>query len=707
MPMPSPMIVFLALAAAAASSSSSNCADAVAVQLGARRAAAADAAAAAGVPEGRVSFAKHGSDWKQGNCASRNMQSPITINELYAPAMGQFFYRYRDFAGGNFTFSNDGRTLYTDLVGKNVGYVSLPHAEATQYELSRIEFHSPSEHTLRGAHLPLEVQLVHRLPTDHPGKQLVTVSILFNCSSALLSTMQQTWPGLVQTNARLRAWHKVRNRKERSDMDIHFDLESESDSENASSNASNSSNSSESAAAAAAATAEAARAASIAAAAPLKAFVRSEPPASENSREVVVPKGTPMQLGSFLANGTFAMYRGSQTLPPCSETVVWLVRREAINAPSKEVKLLFDRLLETSATNGNFRTVMPLNQRPIEFWHASELPIATPAGSSLPGVASNSELETQARDAIAIAMAASDYAKGLSNRISEGAVAGQKAFEAAAPASYGLAEATSSTTMPAPPPTGPEGDIWAAKQIGNLVKEAISKSVTQSLQEVIPATSELAATYMKQALAKAAAAAAAAAAKQAAPTYVPLAVPVTFSVLVLNIDFAMLVANPALKTKFESTAISAAATTIGNGIAPKDITATLAPGSVRIDFLIQVPVQLNAAAIQDRIAAGAGELGAFVTRALAALPDLITVSTGSTPEVAEVGPPVILPSPTLPAQATSFSPAPAPAAAGAPGVSPPAGLFTTTTTLSPLQQKGASMLNGLMDRFKLLGDGNS
>lgn len=150
-------------------------------------------------PTLRVSFQQHGADWNQGNCASRRLQSPININELYVPPTNTFSFAYRAVNNERFDLSNDGRVITADVSGLRLGGLSLPHAMAPGYELQRIDVHSPSEHTLRGKHLPLEVQLVHAPPTEYPGNQIVTVSLLFN--STMPPQREQVWPGLLQAQS--------------------------------------------------------------------------------------------------------------------------------------------------------------------------------------------------------------------------------------------------------------------------------------------------------------------------------------------------------------------------------------------------------------------------------------------------------------------------------------------------------------------------
>ena len=157
-------------------------------------------------------------------------------------------------------------------------------------------------------------------------------------------------------------------------------------------------------------------------------FVAKPPPVFLTSENVFLDVLAPLKFGAFLDGGTFFKYSGSETLPPCLENVLWLVRREPIKASVSQVRNLFYRLYTMSAANGNYRTVMPINARIIEVLGAEEqeppvLPIPyRPKAVQGPVEIFEGPVSTVARDAITIAKAASDYAKQLDLTISRGAM---------------------------------------------------------------------------------------------------------------------------------------------------------------------------------------------------------------------------------------------------------------------------------------------
>jgi carbonic anhydrase len=437
----------------------------------------------------RVSFSKHGSDWSQGKCSSRAMQSPVNLNELYKPIVGSFLYFYANVHSQNITVVNDGRTLSVNTLGQGFGGVSLPGAKYPWYNLKRIDFKASSEHTLRGQHAPLEIQLVHQSSTiEDPtaGSELVTVSILVECDHA--PKAEPMWPGFLQRHQRGRAhrWPAAEvdgaTLAQSSDgfslglggtvsADGTYTPPSEKD---ANFNPT------------------------------LQKFVQKQPPVFTDEVNIEMSPEDPLRLGPLLAGGTFFTYSGSETLPPCEERVIWLVRRERVKASDAQVRALFDRLYKTSKGLGNYRTIMPLNQRVVQVWSAAEqeppaIPLKPPGSATIPQDAHDDGLESRsnqlASDAMTIAQAAQNYAKGIELRHE----LGSKAF---------------STTRPQPPPLNagaPQPKVkprldedWASEEMAKEVKNAIRDAVAENVRHMLPAAVSLSKSFLRQELLRAA-----------------------------------------------------------------------------------------------------------------------------------------------------------------------------------------------------------
>jgi len=72
-----------------------------------------------------------------------------------------------------------------------------------------------------------------------------------------------------------------------------------------------------------------------------------------------------LNLNEFYRGGTFWEYAGSLTRPPCSETAIWLVKREAVSLSPRQAQLLYSQVRKSISPKGsdNRREVMPLGDR--------------------------------------------------------------------------------------------------------------------------------------------------------------------------------------------------------------------------------------------------------------------------------------------------------------------------------------------------------
>merc|ERR1740117_2323687 len=75
----------------------------------------------------------------------------------------------------------------------------------TWFNLTSIDIKSESEHTIRGKHFPLEIQLVHRpahLYKDSSGPESVVVTLFIDCNTP--PKAPRVYPGLLQKGVRPR-----------------------------------------------------------------------------------------------------------------------------------------------------------------------------------------------------------------------------------------------------------------------------------------------------------------------------------------------------------------------------------------------------------------------------------------------------------------------------------------------------------------------
>jgi len=74
---------------------------------------------------------------------------------------------------------------------------------------------------------------------------------------------------------------------------------------------------------------------------------------------------SPLIGGASLIPSAFFQYRGSLTAPPCSEQVTWLVRKEPLIASHSQIELLRVAIMQANSNFANARSVMPLMDRHI------------------------------------------------------------------------------------------------------------------------------------------------------------------------------------------------------------------------------------------------------------------------------------------------------------------------------------------------------
>mmetsp|Transcript_49600 Transcript_49600/g.91518 ORF Transcript_49600/g.91518 Transcript_49600/m.91518 type:complete len:470 (-) Transcript_49600:30-1439(-) len=402
----------------------------------------------------QVDFSFHGGDWQQGNCGSRLQQSPVDFNEVFKRAEESFTYAYPDVHLQNIWIVNDGRSITADLAGQDAGGVLLPygHPQGRSFKLRRIQFHAMSEHTLRGTHSPLEVQLVHEAENPRFATGEVTVSILIDGAgtqpnTAMLQADQHNEP--VFARDELMPDAAVMPQAEHFGQDALLSL-----------------------------------------------FASQELPPFRTKVRVSALHMTKGTLQSLLDGANFFGYRGSQTLPPCQEQVFWLVRQTPVTAAAAGLlSKLTHALYKISDGAGNYRTVMPLNQRIVSVWSATEKP---PAKAEVAPDAMVDPSTPIAQDAIVLSKAAVDHARDLEMRWQRAAQARLRVLTApdALPAM-----ASGVTTTPDFDPRT-LNETWAEQQIVQVMTKAAKDAIDEDVKEVGPAAASLARSYLRQNLLK-------------------------------------------------------------------------------------------------------------------------------------------------------------------------------------------------------------
>jgi len=442
----------------------------------------------------------------EGQCASRDRQSPIDFDALFVPADKQFNFFYNDVHTQNITLVNDGNTLHVDATGQGFGGITMPVQGHPWYNLKSIQFRAKSEHTFRGKHTPMEIQLIHQTSTIQDptfGPDLTIVSIPIVCDTP--PAAKEVFAGLQQPDgpadealARIEKEVGFSDAPHDDDDDRLAEAQAEIGLVHSLASASHS----------ARYRGHTARNATGYKAPPktdpgfnpvLQFFVEQQPPVLDQKVEIALSSTLPLRLSSLLAGGTFFSYSGSQTVPPCDQKVNWFVRRDPIKASNAQVKVLFDSIFKVTNQAGNFRTVMPLNQRPIEIMTAIEEPPAPAPFTVMPpmgppfGVDDDRESKfiDWAKDSITISKSALDYAKELSARLLHASKSHADALKPEHPEDWPTAQPSTTPWIPDPPRDNMWGMNEIAQTLGDAVKVGIAKTAAKLPEQVNQLTKSL------------------------------------------------------------------------------------------------------------------------------------------------------------------------------------------------------------------------
>jgi len=134
----------------------------------------------------------NGADWSgQGMCGKGGAQSPVNLpaNVLGTDDVAMFL-KYPKLESA-LTVYNNGRSIAFSLpenfrAGFGIGAAKdgpevFQTTQGEAYRLWQVNFHSPSEHTIDGRRLPLEMQMMHKQVTGG-GESLAVVVVLFDAA---------------------------------------------------------------------------------------------------------------------------------------------------------------------------------------------------------------------------------------------------------------------------------------------------------------------------------------------------------------------------------------------------------------------------------------------------------------------------------------------------------------------------------------------
>lgn len=355
-------------------------------------------------------YVHHGQDWREAHCGSRERQSPIALDRrvmtLNATSKTLFFsYEAVD---GDLVMQNDGHSLAVDLAGRGYGGITY---EGGWYNIVNINFHAKSEHTYDGMHMPMELHLVHK---RYDGPQIIVVAIPVDCEGKpdidlmppmkfdpskvdpYAHDMTRTvidFPNPALLQQRRKGKTGLRNGRKSSKGPWYPANERPYEPPPATDPNSNHF---------------------------MQKFVSQLPPKLMRTTTIEGSEVDPLNLNLLMEGGTYVEYEGSFTVPPCSETITWFVKREPVMASDSEVRILYETIYEMTDDFGNYRSIMPMSGRTVSIVTSKHaIPIQEQDTKLKGAVPSTRQFQGQtwAMDALAKARKNTATAKELSDRI--------------------------------------------------------------------------------------------------------------------------------------------------------------------------------------------------------------------------------------------------------------------------------------------------
>jgi hypothetical protein len=243
----------------------------------------------------------------------------------------------------------------------------------------------------------------------------------------------------------------------------------------------------------------------------LNRALKSEPPEAGGNAEVTLDwwKDGPFDLNAFLDGKSFFQYAGSDTIPPCSENVQWLVKQTPYKASSAQIKAIQDIVEMSNDHDGNFRVPKPLNGRFVAVTQAvktSHSVIGMGDFDYHPRDAAKFLRENDfqwkgnamVKDAAMFAKTANDYARDLDNRLRNAAHAHVNYMNASIEDPPGFNDRTN-VKFPRPPnSTGFSNEMWFASTVAKSVQDSMKKAVDHASSELYGPAGDLSNSYFRE-----------------------------------------------------------------------------------------------------------------------------------------------------------------------------------------------------------------
>lgn len=157
-------------------------------------------------------YSLNGANWDGlGQCGSGGQQSPVNLPTVAEVAEQQkLFLKYPEI-DSSFQLYNNGYSIaftlpesYKGGFGLSAALDDLNSKDAEAFRLWQVNFHSPSEHTLNGERMPLEMQMMHQRVTGGSPETAVVVVFFQHAANSYLDVLDK----LMQEGLPKKAWEE-------------------------------------------------------------------------------------------------------------------------------------------------------------------------------------------------------------------------------------------------------------------------------------------------------------------------------------------------------------------------------------------------------------------------------------------------------------------------------------------------------------------
>lgn len=347
----------------------------------------------------KVDYSEHGTNWKDGQCETGWMQSPMNFDFMMESSHGKVTFDYVPIKKP-FLVKSDGATLTAELPPGAGGI----YRNGEWWEAHHIDFHSQSDHMFAGERRDLEAQIFHKL--NGTDKKWIAVSVTFMASAVLPEAVLEDQSITVEARKTIEA-HGLPPPPAPALVELYDETEVNGEKPKKSKKKKVPKYPKQNI--------TAPDPAEVDFNAQLQRFLvngagKKEshlPEPGEERQSLFTDKDVEfgltdsLDLNAFIggSGGEFFQYDGTTTVPPCDDRALWFVRKEPLALSNTQLKYFRDAVMVLSEDNGNFRAIrQTLERHPTLMTFIQNRPRETSASGGFltagPNARTDSEMRT-------------------------------------------------------------------------------------------------------------------------------------------------------------------------------------------------------------------------------------------------------------------------------------------------------------------------